>query len=138
MRHDAILITKTDKARLTDVIGRVLSKGGPDITHLKDLGEELERGIVTESREIPPNVVTMNSTVRILDLDSGERFTYTLVYPEEADIDNNRLSILAAVGTALLGYREGDTIEWPVPAGVRRMKIEALLYQPEAAGAYHL
>jgi len=135
MRQDIIYITRTDRSRLTDLIQRTLREGGPDIAHLRSLGEELERAKVVESADVPPNVITMNSTVRIHDLETNESFTYTLVYPEKANIDEGRLSILAAVGTGLLGYRVGDTIEWPVPAGIRKMRVDELVYQPEAAGA---
>lgn len=138
MRHDIITITRTDKLRLTDLILKTLREGGRDIGHLRDLGEELERAKVVESTEVPPNVVTMNSTVRISDLETGEQFTYTLVYPDRANIDEGRLSILAPVATALLGYRMGDVVEWPVPAGIRRMRIEELLFQPEATGLPHV
>ena len=77
----------------------------------------------------------MNSTVRLRDLETGEEETYTLVYPDEADIGENKLSVLAPVGTALLGYRAGDVVEWPVPAGVRRFRIEEVVSQPRGARA---
>ena len=73
---------------------------------------------------MPEDVVTMNSTVRVRDLETGEVDTYTLVYPHEADIEENKLSVLAPVGTALLGYRAGDVVEWPVPAGITRFRVE--------------
>jgi regulator of nucleoside diphosphate kinase len=62
---------------------------------------------------------------------------YELVYPADADMAHGRLSVLAPVGTAILGYRRGDVIEWPVPAGLRRLRVEEVLYQPERAGALH-
>ena len=80
----------------------------------------------------------MNSRVRLRDLRTGEDETYTLVYPEEADIDEGRLSVLAPLGTALLGSRNGQTIVVNAPGGRRRLKVERILYQPEAAGDYHL
>lgn len=138
MAKGRIFITRADKSRLTELIERTLREGGRDVAHLRGLGDELERAEVVEPREVPSDVVTMNSTVRISDLESGESLTCTLVYPDKANIDEGRLSILAAVGTALLGYRVGDVVEWAVPAGLRKMRIEALTYQPEAAGAYHL
>ncbi len=63
---------------------------------------------------------------------------YTIVYPEEADIEHDRLSVLAPIGTALLGYRVGDEIAWEVPAGMKKIRIEQIIYQPEANGNYHL
>ncbi len=88
------------------------------------LAGELARARVKPRAQIPAFVVAMNSTVRLRDLETGEEETYTLVFPEEADIDENKLSVLAPVGTALLGYETEDVIEWPVPAGVRRFRIE--------------
>ena len=75
---------------------------------------------------------------RNIDLDSGEEMTYTLVFPDIADISKNKISILAPIGTALIGYRLGDIIEWKVPAGLRKFKVEEILYQPEAMGDYNL
>ena len=83
------------------------------------------------------DVVTMNSEVLVRDLDSKKEMTVTLVFPSEADLEQGKISILAPVGTALLGYRVGDTIEWKVPGRVRRLRVEKVLYQPEAAGDYH-
>ncbi len=84
---------------------------------------------------VPPDVVTMRSRVRVLDMVSGRAATYTICYPTEANLEAGRLSVLAPIGTALLGYREGDVVEWPVPGGVRVLKIEKLEHQPEAAAA---
>jgi regulator of nucleoside diphosphate kinase len=75
----------------------------------------------------------MHSTVRVRDVASGRSMVYTLVFPSEADLVQGRLSVLAPVGTALLGFRSGDVVEWPVPGGVRRLQIEKVLFQPEAA-----
>jgi regulator of nucleoside diphosphate kinase len=80
----------------------------------------------------------MNSRVRLRDLDSGEKMQISLVYPSAADASAKKVSVLAPIGTAILGYRTGDTIEWEVPAGVRRLKIEDVLYQPEASGDFSL
>jgi regulator of nucleoside diphosphate kinase len=87
---------------------------------------------------MPEDVVTMNSRVRIKDLNSGEEMTLTLVFPAEANFDQGRVSIMAPIGTALIGCRAGDTVEWEVPSGTRKFKIEAVIYQPEAAGDYDL
>ena len=98
----------------------------------------MERAEVVAPRDVPTDAVTMNSTVRLRDLGSGKELTYTLVFPNEADVDQGKISILAPIGTAMIGYREGDVIEWEVPSGLRRLKVEEVLYQPEAAGDYHL
>lgn len=86
--------------------------------------EEVRKAVVVPKSKLPPDVVIMNSTVRILDVSEKERLIYTIVFPWDADIDNNRISVLAPVGTALLGYRKGDIIDWMVPSGIRRLKIE--------------
>ena len=85
---------------------------------------ELWRG--NEVIEVPPDDF----------LDDDSRMEVTLVFPADADIDAGKLSVLSPVGTALLGYAEGDTVEWEVPAGKRRIRIEKILYQPEAAGDF--
>ena len=80
----------------------------------------------------------MRSMMRICDLDDNQRETYTLVYPDEADIISGKLSVLAPLGTALLGTRAGQVVSFDAPAGQRRLKVEKILYQPEAAGDLHL
>ena len=77
----------------------------------------------------------MHSKAHLIDLDSGEELVYTLVFPNEADLRQDKISVLAPIGTAMLGYQVGDTFEWPVPDGVRRLQVKDVLYQPEAAGA---
>lgn len=133
-RH--IVVTDLDRRRLGTLIS---DPANFDLLHRRyvdDLEYELERAETVEATEIPDNVVTMNSTVRLSDLDSGDTETYTLVYPEEANVRNNRISILAPVGTAILGFRVGDVIRWPVPDGEVRLKVEEILYQPEREGDY--
>jgi regulator of nucleoside diphosphate kinase len=80
----------------------------------------------------------MRSRVRLSDLNTGQEVVYTLVFPSEANFDDGKISVLAPIGTAMLGYREGSIIEWQVPSGLRRLKVEEILYQPEAAGDYNL
>ena len=75
----------------------------------------------------------MNSTVRVRDLDTEEESVYTLAYPHQADATRGRISVLAPIGTALLGYREGDIVEWQVPARLKRLQIVEVIFQPEGA-----
>ena len=114
------------------------SKNDAEWARIEELGAELNRATVVEIDKIPQDVVTMNSKVCVKDMDTGKDEIYQVVYPEDADIEQNRLSILAPIGTAILGYKVGDVIEWKVPAGLRRLKIKKILYQPEAAKDYHL
>jgi regulator of nucleoside diphosphate kinase len=133
-----IFITQYDVARLRDQIGEVrrTSRGGLD--YLDDLETELARACVVAPTEVPPDVVTMNSRLTVVDLDTGEEMEFTLVFHKDADIAQSKISVLAPVGTAVLGYRVGDTFSWVVPDGTRRLKIRDLLYQPEAAGDFEL
>ncbi len=128
-----IFIADDDLARLDVLLRRMAVYDLQQTGGLAALAGELRRARVVPRSQIPRDVVTMNSTVRLRDLESDEEETYTLVYPEDADIEADRLSVLAPIGTALLGYRAGDVVEWPVPAGVRRFRVEKVLYQPSSA-----
>jgi regulator of nucleoside diphosphate kinase len=130
-----IFIADDDRARLDALLRLAIDHDTQQTAYLAALAGELRRARVVPRSEIPRDVVTMNSTVRLRDLETGEEETYTLVYPADADIEENRLSVLAPVGTALLGYRAGDVVEWPVPAGVSRFRIEKVLFQPRSARA---
>jgi regulator of nucleoside diphosphate kinase len=138
MSDKNIRITELDRQRLIDLIVNAQSGEYRGSIYLEKLRGELDRAQIVTPQEIPADVITMNSRVVLLDLDSGESETYTLVYPEQANTAEGKISILAPIGTAMLGYRVGDVFEWEVPAGKRRFKIEKILYQPEAAGDYEL
>ena len=138
MEKRTIYINAFDRKRLMKVIKDGTNLNNPDKNYLKELEKELNRGKIVKSKDIPKDVITMNSMVHLKDLDSGEEMTYTLAFPDMADISNNKISILAPIGTALIGYSVGDIIEWEVPAGLRKLKVEEILYQPEAAGDYNL
>lgn len=136
MSDRQIHVTSQDYQRL-QFIGQ-MATDAKDRGDLLDLSDELRRAVVMDPHEIPPDVITMNSRVRLLDLDDGSTYEYTLVYPDSANYAEGKISIVAPVGAALLGYRVGDEIEWEVPAGRRRLRVEAMLYQPEAAGDFEL
>lgn len=129
-----IVITHADRRRLGTLLERAAADGLADARYLHDLEHELERAVVVDPSEIDDDVITMNSKVRLRDLDADGVETFTLVYPRDANIDENRISILAPIGTALIGYRVGDVVEWPVPIGTARLRVEEILYQPERAG----
>jgi regulator of nucleoside diphosphate kinase len=131
----SIVVTSSDRSRLVNLVEETAARNAAARRYLDDLSNELSRAKIVEPRDIPTNVITMNSTVLLRDLDTDEEFDYTLVYPHEADPLESRISVLAPVGTALLGYREGDVVEWPVPAGKARLLVESVLFQPERAGA---
>ncbi len=136
MERKKIFITAKDMQRLRDLIRGGLDLNNNQRQYLIELARELDSSEVVDPRDIPCDVVTMNSKVKFKDLDTEEVCVYNLVYPSFANPDQNKISVLAPVGMALLGYRVNDVVEWPVPAGIRRLKIEEILYQPEAAGEY--
>ena len=138
MAERNIHITQFDMDRLVELIDGLRLSSKANQANLDLLEKELYRAVVVDSKDIPQDVVTMNSKVGITDTESGEAMTYTLVFPSAANISENKLSILAPLGMALLGYRRGDIIQWPVPSGVRKVRVDEIIYQPEAAGDYHL
>ena len=138
MPRRKIYITESDLRRLCNVVATELALDGGSNRHLAELIAELQRAEIVASDEVPDDVVTMNSTVVLRDLETDEVETYTLVYPNHADIARNRLSVLAPVGTAILGYHVGDVIRWRVPSGVRRLRVDEVLFQPERVGAFNL
>jgi regulator of nucleoside diphosphate kinase len=130
------VITTADRQRLGTLIDKAMEVGLVERRYLNDLEVELESAVAVDPHEAPADVITMNSTARLRDLDTGETVEYTLVYPRDANPDDHRVSVLAPVGTAMIGYRKGEVIEWPVPAGTIRFKVEDVVYQPERAGDY--
>ncbi len=129
-------VTDLDARRLRAMLSTYDDRPGPGRREVNQLRGELERARVVPAHEVSGRVVTMRSEVLLRDLDSQQEFICKLSYPEESDADAGRISVLAPVGTAILGYREGTVVEWSVPAGTRRLRIEKILYQPEAAGDY--
>ncbi len=138
MTEREIRITTKDRKRLEELLEVAREFHFRYRGDLQKLAEELQRSRTVDSSEISPSVVTMNSRVRLVDLDTGEEMEYTLAFPNEASIEAGRISILSPVGTAILGYAVGDSIEWDVPGGKRRIAIAAVPYQPEAAGYQQL
>lgn len=131
-----IYITEIDKDRLRNLIDEELNTGKQMDKALKDLEQEIIKATVVHPRKLSQYVVSMNTRAR-LHL-NGDRMDVALVYPRDADMHQNRLSVFSPVGTAILGYSEGDTIHWDIPSGRAEIYIEKILYQPEAAGDYHL
>ena len=133
----SIHITTQDHQRLQDLLAEAKRFDFRDRGDLKSLQEELNRAVIVEPTDVPNDVITMNSTAKLTDLETGEQVIYSLVFPADADPDDEKISVLAPIGAGMLGYRVGDEFEWAVPLGMRRMKVEAILYQPEAAGDFH-
>ena len=129
-----IYITDYDVTRLKELLQIGIGFAERDRPSLESLQCELDRAHIVDPTAVPHEVVTMNSRVRLTDVETNEEQIYTVVFPSEANLDDGKISILAPIGTAILGYRLGDTVEWRVPGGIRRLRIEEILYQPEAEG----
>lgn len=138
MEDRKIFITTKDAERLGQLIRGTAHPNDHERIYLKMLSEELLKAEIVEPLKIPRDVVTMNSLVKFRDVDTREVYMHSIVYPANANYEDGKISVLAPIGMALLGYRVGDVVEWPVPAGVRRLRIEEVLFQPEAAGQYEL
>ena len=138
MERRDIWMTDFDLERLRKLLEGTRVWSSRDREHLERLDEELARAHVVPITDIPPEVVTMNSRLRLRDLDSGQDIVFTLVFPSDADAEQGKVSVLAPLGTAVLGFRRGDAFAWQMPGRVRRLQVEEVLYQPEAAGDHHL
>jgi regulator of nucleoside diphosphate kinase len=133
---NSIHITTQDKQRLEDLLLEVQASDPRKHGDLKALTEELRRAVIVAPKDVSGDVITMNSRAEMRDLESGETVAFTLVFPSEANIDEEKISVLAPIGAGMLGYRVGDEFEWNVPGGLRRMKVTKVDYQPEAAGDF--
>ncbi len=138
MNERAIYITESDYERLEELIEGAKRSGQRNRGDLVSLEEELDKCSIVAQKEVPPDVVTINSRVRFRDLDTDQEIIATLVFPWSSNLSEGRISVTSPIGTALLGYAEGDVIKWNVRAGIKTIRIEEILYQPEAAGDYHL
>ena len=138
MSNKPIQVTDFDLRRLQQLMEEAAHTNFRGREDLANLSVELARAEVVAPREVSRNVITMNSTVALVDLETGEEETYTLVFPEAANIAAGRISVLAPIGTGMLGYEVGDVFEWAVPDGTRRLQVKEIIYQPEAAGDFHL
>lgn len=135
LKKPKVIISSLDAERLEKLIDALPDTAFPG---KKDLEAELARAQIVAPKDVPPTVVTMNSTVRFAVESSRDEFQLTLVYPKDIDTSGEKISILAPVGSALLGLTQGDEIEWPKPGGgVLRVRIKEVVYQPERAGEHH-
>lgn len=138
MMERALYLTDYDYERLElllDNMNRVPQNRREDLSQLED---DLATCNIVSPSEMPANIVTLHSTVRYLDLDSNKERVVTLVFPSNADLSTGRISIAVPLGAAILGHSEGDLVTWKTFDGTKTIRIEEVLYQPEAAGDYHL
>ena len=132
-RKPQITVSSLDYERLQ----ALLEKDGNAFPGREALESELDRADVLEPKDMPPDVVTMNSTVRFTLKESGKTSTLQLVYPKDMDGSSEKVSVFAPVGIALLGLRVGDELQMPSPTGQVTVHVEAITWQPESAGELH-
>lgn len=136
MSTTPVLLSSVDYKRL-DLLLRDSARGSRvPRERLGTLRAKLQQGLILEPSQIPQDVITMNSTVSLRDLDTQELETYSLVYPGFANGLENCVSILASLGLHILGHRVRDIVAWDAPAGCVRVKVEGLVFQPEREGRY--
>ena len=135
MTRPAIIINEFDAERIDRLLEQPAYANSPVASALND---ELDRAQMCAPEDMPHDVVSMNSQVRFRDLTTGEERVRTLVFPAQMTDSSSQLSVMAPVGAALLGLREGSTIHWELPGGAStHLEVLELLYQPEAAGEFH-
>lgn len=135
MNARKIRITENDLKNLREAIREAENSGYRSSVYIQQLKGELDRAEVVPPEKIPADVITMNSRVVLTDLEDNSRLELTLVYPLDAQ-GEGKVSILAPIGTAMLGYRVGDVFEWDTPAGKASLRVDEILYQPESAGVF--
>ena len=136
MNKNTIYLTDKDYNRLLQMVQSQRQKNGLFV--VAALSQELKRAKVVSPTEIPADVITMNSRVRLKEMKSAAELDIDIVYPKDADVGKRKVSVLAPVGTAVLGCKVGDEVKWPVAQGMVTYKVEELIYQPEAAGDFNL
>lgn len=134
MQQQTIQVTDIDSRRLVGIIDGSRPPDARDAESVDRLERHLDDADVLPARRIGPDVVTMNSEVRVRDLDTLETRVFRVVFPRAADSSGGRISVLAPLGMAVLGRRAGETVAWETPGGVRRLRLDRVLYQPEREG----
>ena len=136
-RH--IHITEFDLRRLGGIIAGLKRKAAPEErAQLALFEQELAHATVVLPEYAPGNIVTMNTRILLRFTESGAEKVCTLVFPGEADFEQGRISILSRLGAALIGRKVGETVRYEAPAGPQEVKVERILYQPEAEGDFDL
>lgn len=130
-----LLIGDHDFAKLSRLLAARRLAFLSDRPFLDALEAELEQAKVVPTQELPDEVIRMNSLVRVLDGNTSRECEYRIVYPGDADASQGRISVLAPIGAALLGYRVGDDVNWSTPGGVRRFHILSVDHQPDRVQA---
>jgi len=137
-KRRAVTVSEFDYHRLQELLLVAKQFASPEPAFIRDLEDELQHANIVPPEQIPPYVVTMNTTVRLINTNTGKQAVYTLVFPNDADLEEGKLSILSDLGVAILGYSVGDTIDWEFPEGLKQFRIDMICFQPEATKHYEL
>lgn len=133
-----IIINRLDYSRIKKCISDAKQFNSISNAEAEKLTNELNSAKIVEPEAIPSNVVTMNSIVKLSFINNNKQVQFQIVYPDQANLKENKISIFSPIATALIGYKVADEIEWIVPSGLTNIRIEEIIYQPEAAGDYSL
>ncbi len=131
-------MNRLDYSRILKCIDDAKNLKTINVDEAEKLLNELNSATIVDPHEVPVDVVTMNSIVKIRFVNTNKQVQFRIVYPDEANVRENKISIFSPVATALIGYKVNDEIEWIVPSGMTKIRIEEIIYQPEAAGDYNL
>ena len=135
---EKIIISKQDSTRIHNAIRDAKLKNTIKKEDAEKLLAELHSAKIVPSAEVPKDVVTMNSIVKIHFENNTKPVQFQIVYPEQANMKENKISIFSPVASALIGYRVNDEIDWVIPSGMTKIIIDEIIYQPEAAGDFDL
>jgi len=133
---NTIILSKLDYLRIQKCIQNARQMNTIGANEAENLMKELNSAKVVESEDVPHDVVTMNTIVKISFLNTKKALQFQIVYPDQANFRENRISIFSPVATALIGYKVSDEVEWIVPSGLTKLRIDEIIYQPEAAGDF--
>lgn len=133
-----IYITDHDLRRLRKLMSDPATQSETMGLDVRELALELDRGIVVAPKDVPENVITMNSRVLLRDRESGKEMTCWLVFPDKVHAVKNAVSILSPLGAAMIGNKVGDTFSWESSGSTREMEVVDILYQPERVGNFIL
>ncbi len=133
-----LIINRLDYARIKKSINDARQSGSISNREAEKLMAELDAAEIVDPEAIPNNIVTMNSIVKVSFLHNGKQVQFQIVYPDQANLKEKKVSIFSPVATALIGYKVDDEVDWVVPTGLTRIRVDEIIYQPEAAGDYEL
>ncbi len=133
-----LIVNRLDYARIKKSISDARQFNSISKADADKLISELDSASIVEPESVPSDVVTMNSIVKLSFLNNDKQVQFQIVYPDQSNFRENKISIFSPIATALIGYRVNDEIEWIVPSGLTRIRIDEIIYQPEAAGHLNL